>query len=116
MERDITKRLLFVNPRTGVEFSCTDCRRVEKGKVPCDSGGLQACWYWKSHDASPGEAEEYGTQQALELYHQIAAYGWDLVSAFRTWRLSPQEGEALLCRVGWLREHLPAMLGEGDRP
>jgi hypothetical protein len=113
----MTRRLLFVNHANGHEFTCGDCRRIERGRgVPCDTGGLSACWYWATHDASPGEPAGYGEQQALEVYQAIQIHGFDLVQAFRTWRLSPQEAEALWCRVGWLREHLPAMLGEGDRP
>ena len=116
MVRHIERRLPFTNPVNGHEFTCTDCRRRERGRVPCDRGGLDACFYWATHEASPGEVDDYGCQQAVALYQQVQAQGWAQATALRTWRLSRPEAEALGWRVAWLQANLPGMLGAPSGP
>lgn len=77
--------------------------------IPCDTGGLTACVYWPTFQDSPGIPVAWADQHALDLYQQIDAYGWDLVSTLHTESLSAYEAEALFVRLAWLTDHLPGL-------
>ena len=112
MERVLSQRLRFTDRRTGREFTCTDCRRQrasDRLTIPCDTGGLSACPYWRTHEASPGEPVAVADALALQLYEEIQGSGWELFQALRTFRLSEQEAEALYIRLTYLGQVLPAL-------
>mgnify|MGYP001558459861 FL=1 len=109
------RKFRLTSRRTGHELTCFDCRREraeDRLTVPCDTGGLTACPFWRTHEASPGEPMAWADVQALEMYHQIQRHGWAMVEALRTFRLSEQEAEGLFLRLDWLTENLPTMIAQ----
>ena len=47
--------------------------------MPCDTGGLAACIYWRTHGYSPGEADHPDDRFAWDVYWQMQRVGWEAV-------------------------------------
>ena len=80
--------------------------------MPCDVGGLDACPYWLTHEASPGQPVAWLDELAFDVYEQIQRHGWPLVAALRQLDLTGWAADALFWRLDWLTQHLPAIMRE----
>jgi hypothetical protein len=73
--------------------------------VPCDQGGLEACWYYPIYGLSPGEPLDPDDALALRLDAQAARLGWDVVLALKDLRLSRWRADMLLLRLDYLARY-----------
>jgi hypothetical protein len=77
--------------------------------VPCDTGGLPACIYWRSHGYSPGERDHPDDRLAWEVYWQMQRVGWEAVKTLRKLdELDEYEADALLLRLVALQDAVQA--------
>jgi hypothetical protein len=51
--------------------------------VPCDTGGLQACYFWRTHGMSPGEKDHQDDLLVWEVYWQAQRVGFETVYRLR---------------------------------
>ena len=68
--------------------------------MPCDTGGLQACLYWRTHGYSPGEPDHPDDRRAWNVYWQMQRVGWETVKTLRKLdALDEYEADWLLLRL-----------------
>ena len=73
--------------------------------MPCDTGGLAACHYWRTHGYSPGEPDHPHDRFAWNVYWQMQQLGWEAVNTLRKLaQLSEYEADWLLTRLLVLHE------------
>lgn len=83
--------------------------------MPCDTGGLSACFYWTRGGYSPGEPADPDDELARDLHRQAQAVGWDTVWRLRSVRLHRWDAENLLLRLEWLAQYERATRRDGAR-
>jgi len=89
-------------------MTCTTCRvqrRQDRLIVPCDIGGLDACWAWEVYETSPGIPPNPENVFALQLYGEIQRFGFEGAVALRQLELTTYEAEVLLLRLTWLHDN-----------
>jgi len=73
--------------------------------VPCDTGGLPACIYLRSHGYSPGERTHPDDLLAWDVYWKIQRVGFDAVYRLgHLEQLDDYESEWLLKRLVLLED------------
>jgi len=91
-------------------MTCMKCRAQRQQdhlEVPCDRGGLSACWAWEQYGVSPGTSELYDDTFALQLYGDARRLGLDNVLQLRHLELTPFEADNLMIRLVWLTDYYP---------
>jgi hypothetical protein len=77
--------------------------------VPCDTGGLAACLYWRTHGYSPGEPDHRDDWLAWDVYWQMQRLGWEAVQSLRKLdQLDAADAETLLMRLVALHDAIQA--------
>lgn len=65
--------------------------------MPCDTGGLPACYYYRTHGVSPGEHDHPDDLLVWEVYWQAQRVGFEMVYRLRRLdRLSDYAADWLL--------------------
>lgn len=93
-------------------MTCVKCRMQRYADhlvVPCDVGGLIACWAWQVYGASPGVRDDPDDLFALMLYNDGRRLGLEMALQFRHVELSECDAEHLLLRLEWLTENYPLL-------
>lgn len=91
----------------GQPITCFSCRALlaeDAEPVPCDTGGLAACLYLRTHGYSPGESDHPDDLFAWRVYWEMQRVGWDAVKTLRKLDLLDEyDADWLLLRL--LRLH-----------
>lgn len=77
--------------------------------MPCDTGGLEACHYLRTHGYSPGAPVHPEDLFAWEVFWQAQKVGWEAVRILRKLdTLDAYEADWLLTRLVILTEYVQA--------
>jgi len=99
-------------------ITCWTCRAQlgEEGEaIPCDTGGLAACYFWRTHGYSPGTPVHADDLQAWEIYWQVQRVGWETVRTLRQLdQLDAYDADWLLVRLVTLQDYVQAQQREAQ--
>jgi len=93
-------------------FDCRACRRnyaENNDPVPCDTGGLEACPYWQTHGASPGQELTPINRRAIHWLRLIKRHGWEQVMGLVEMAVTPYEASYLLEAWGMYEDFVQEM-------